>query len=112
MDMELKLLAGLREFCKLLASASIHGLLRRRRSAAAIVPPTKPTRLIEAVPCEKGAPVTGFVLAQATDIAPKQPVLRCSATSIQVAGHVLLCYGFCHAFFSVGRLSGYPIAFV
>ena len=38
----------------------------RRRSAAATVPPTKPTRLVGAVPCEKGAPVTGFVLAQGT----------------------------------------------
>ena len=38
----------------------------RRRSAAAVVPPTKPGWLIGAVPCKIGAPVTGFVLAQGT----------------------------------------------
>ena len=32
--------------------------------AAAIVPPTTPRRLIGAVPCKIGAPVTSFVLAQ------------------------------------------------
>ena len=37
-----------------------------RRSAAAVVPPTKPGWLIGAVPCKIGAPVTGFVLAQGT----------------------------------------------
>ena len=39
---------------------------RRRRSAAAVVPPTKPGWLIGAVPCKLGAPVTGIVLAQGT----------------------------------------------
>ena len=32
---------------------------RRRRSAAAMVLPTEPTRLIRAVPCTIGDPVTG-----------------------------------------------------
>ena len=36
----------------------------RRGSAAAVVPPRKPGWLSGAVPCKKGAPVTGFVLAQ------------------------------------------------
>ena len=51
---------------QLKAGEAVEQLLARRRSAAAIVPPTEPTRLVGAVPCEKGALVTGFVLALGT----------------------------------------------